>query len=62
MIQIAVTLLFTGAALIALASLLDSAVRIPRLIRGLQAERERLRNATPYTGPIFNRHGREFLK
>lgn len=58
MIALGCTLIIAGATLVALASLMDSASRLPRLLRGLEAERQRLESATPYTGPTYTRHGR----
>lgn len=63
MITFGIILIFAGAASIALASLCDSAMRLPGVLRELERDTETLRQieqrATPYTGPIFNRHGRE---
>lgn len=57
--SIAIALFLIGAGVLTLASLIDSASRVPGLLAGLEADRQRLENATPYTGPTYTRHGRE---
>jgi hypothetical protein len=59
MLTAGITLLFIGAGVCALATLIDTACRIPRLLDELERERRRLSNVTPYTGPLYNRHDRE---
>ena len=56
---IAISLLFLGAAIVALGSLIDSASRVPGLLRQLEEDRRSLADVTPYTGPTFNRHGHQ---
>ena len=55
----AIALFLIGAGVCALASLIDSASRIPALLDGLEADRQRLANVTHYTGPAYTRHGRQ---
>lgn len=57
--QLAISLFFIGAGVIALASIIDSVSRVPRLLCQLEKDRARLANKTDYAGPIVNRHGRE---
>lgn len=57
--SLAIALYMIGAGVIALGSLLDTASRLPGMLRTLEADRRRLSNAAVYSGPIFNRHGRE---
>jgi hypothetical protein len=59
MISAAITCFLIGASLIAIASLMDSACRLPGYLRHLEAERQRLENVTHYTGPAYSRHGRQ---
>lgn len=57
--NIAIACFLIGAGVCALGSLMDSVSRIPGLLDQLERDRRALDNATPYTGPVFNRHGRE---
>lgn len=57
--NIAISLFLIGAGVCTLASLIDTASRVPGLLRRLEEDRQRLANATPYTGPIYSRNDRE---
>jgi hypothetical protein len=57
--SIAIALFLIGAGVCALASLIDSASRVPALLKGLERDRQRLANAAFYSGPLYTRHGRE---
>lgn len=57
--SLAIGLIMIGAGVCALASLIDSASRIPALLDALEEDRQRLANHTPYTGPAYTRHGRQ---
>lgn len=59
MLTLAIALLIGGAGVCALASLIDTTSRVPGLLRQLEADRKRHERTTTYTGPVFNRHGRE---
>lgn len=49
MLTLGTTLIFTGAAIATLSSLIDSGRKL----------RRHLHDVTPYVGPYVNRHGRE---
>lgn len=57
--SIAIALFLIGAGVLTLGSLIDSASRVPGLLAGLEADRQRLADVTPYTGPTYTRHDRE---
>lgn len=59
-------LIATGSAIIfaamqtgARSSRVQRLIRVRGMLRQLEQNRHRLANTTPYTGPIYNRHGRE---
>lgn len=56
---LAASLFMIGAGVCALASLIDTASRVPGLLRQLEADRKRLERATPYRGPLYTIHDRE---
>lgn len=57
--SIAIACLFIGAGFVAIASLMDTASRVPGMLRQLEADRRRLDRSITYTGPLYSRHGRQ---
>lgn len=59
MLTAAIACLFIGSGIVVIGSLMDTASRVPGMLRQLEADRRRLDQTTTYTGPLYNQHGRE---